>query len=154
MLNPGRRIFVFTIVILAVIASFSSFNNYNPPPDFIGEKGDAKRFWLYPIDARQPCWLRLKREERPVIRVNCFALDGVLYTHSNRFVAVANLLSKSWTQTVEQHPELEVLIEDKIYLLRAVRTASEDRRKHILAARHYVYIPDGIQVYALQSRMN
>jgi len=154
MLIPSRRIFVFTIVALAVVASFASFNNHNPPPDFVGEKGDAKRYWLYPIDARQYCWLRLKREYRPVIRLNCFAVKGVLYTHSNRFVPVANLLGKSWTQTVEQHPELEVLIEDKTYSLRAVRIKSEDRRKHILAARHYTYIPDGIQVYALQSRVN
>ena len=153
-MNLSRRIFVFTIAALAVIASFFSFNNHNSTPNFVGEEGDAERFWLYPIDVRQPCWLRLKREDRPVIRVNCFAIDGVLYTHSNRFVPVANLLSKSWTQTVEQHPELEVLIEDKIYLLRAIRTESEDRRKHILSSRHYAYIPDGIQVYALQSRMN
>lgn len=154
MLIPGRRIYVFTIVALAVVASFASFNNHDPPPDFGGEKGDVKRFWLYPIDARQHCWLRLKREYRPVIRVNCFAVNGVLYTHSNRFVPVANLLGKSWTQAVEQHPELEVLIEDKTYSLRAVRIESEDRRKHILAARYHNYIPDGIQVYALQSRMN
>lgn len=152
MLNPSRRISVVTIVTLAMVASFAFLNNRNPQPDFVGEKGDVKRIWLYPIDARQRCWLRLKREDRPVIRVNCFAVDGVLYTHSNRFVPVANLFGKSWTQTVEQHAELEVLIEDKIYSLRAVRTESEDRREHILAARHYTYIPDGIQVYALQSR--
>ena len=154
MLIPSRRIFVFTIVALAVVASFASFNNHNPPPDFVGEKGDAKRFWLYPIDARQRCWLRLKIEDSAVIRVNCFAVDGVLYTHSNRFVPVASLLGKSWTQTVEQQPELEVLIEDKIYSVRAVKTKSEDQRKYILTARHYAYIPDGIQVYALQARMN
>ena len=154
MLNPSRRILVFTLLALAVVASFASFNFHKLPPDFVGEKGDAKRFWLYPIDARQRCWLRLKREDRPLIRVNCFAVDGVLHTHSNRFVPVVNLLGNSWTQTVEQHPELEVLIEDNIYSLRAVRIKSVDQRKHILAERHYIYIPDGIQVYALKSRMD
>ncbi len=154
MLIPSRRIFLFTIVSLVAIASFASFNSHRPTPDFLGEEGDAQRFWQYPMDARQRCWLRLKREDRPVIRVNCFAVDGVLFTHSNRFVPVANLLGKSWTQTVEQHPELEVLIEDKIYSLRAVRIENEARRKYILAARYHTYIPDGIQVYALHSRMN
>lgn len=154
MLIPRRKIFVLTIVALAVVASFASFTNHNAPTDFVGKKGDAKRYWRYPIDARQHCWLRLKREYRPVIRVNCFAVKGVLYTHSNRFAPVASLLGKSWTQTVEQHPEVEVLIEDRTYSLRAVRIKSEDRRKLILAARHYTYIPDGIQIYALKPRVN
>lgn len=119
---------------------------------FVGEAGDASRSFPYAIDAREPCWLRVQREERPVIRVNCFAIDGVLYTHSNRMVPVAKLFDSSWTQTVAGAPELEVLIEDKIYPLRAERVVVEAERYQILVDRHYSYVPDGIEVYALVDR--
>lgn len=151
MLKPSRGILTFTLVATVVLGAVAARSNRNATPTFDGDRGNATRVWQYSADARQRCWLRLQRQDRPVIRVNCFAVDGVLYTHSNRFVPVARMLGKSWTQTVEQHPALEVLIEDKVYALNAVRTKNEEQRKRILVARHYSYIPDGIQVYALQS---
>ena len=123
-----------------------------PVAAFVGEPGQSDRIWAYAIDAREPCWLRVDRGKRPVIRVNCFAIDGVLYTHSSRFAPIYSLLGGSWTQTVADSPELEVMIDGRIYLLRASRVVNESRRRQILTDRAYSYVPDGIQVYALKPR--
>ena len=88
----------------------------------------------------------------PVIRVNCFAEAGVLYTHSNRMASMASWLGRSWTQAVADQPELDVLIDGRVYPLRAVREESEAERVRILKARGYGYVPDGIQVFALVPR--
>jgi hypothetical protein len=148
----NRKRNIALILLILVVALAASLRGRDTNIGFVGEQGDSARFWPLSIDAREPCWLRVRREDRPVIRVNCFAIDGVLYTHSNRFVPVASLFGKSWTQTVAQHPELEVLVEDRIYSLRAERIESETRRRRILVERHYTFIPDGIQVYALLPR--
>ncbi|MBT7539561.1 MAG: hypothetical protein HN683_09500, partial [Gammaproteobacteria bacterium] len=49
-------------------------------------------------------------------------------------------------------PAIEVLIDDKVYQFEARRIEAEEKRRQILIDRHYRYIPDGIQVYALTSR--
>lgn len=145
-----RRVAAVMVVLAIVLLVLRVIiENRNTSHDFAGETGDASQHWPYAIDARETCWLRLQRDVRPVIRVNCFAIDGVLHTHSNRFAPIASLLGRSWTQTVEARPELELQIDNKIYSLRAKKVHSDDRRRQILAARNYRYIPDGIQVFAL-----
>jgi len=152
MLDKRARYFAMTLAALAAILTVAFISYRQPPPEFIGVAGDVSRQWPYAIDATEKCWLKLRRDQRPVIRVNCFAIDGVLYTHSNRFAPIAKLLGESWTETVVDAPALEVLIEGAIYPLKVDRVANEKQRRTILAARHYRYIPDGIQVYALHPR--
>ena len=53
---------------------------------------------------------------------------------------------------MKEHPAIEVLIDDKVYQFEARRIEAEEKRRQILIDRHYRYIPDGIQVYALTSR--
>ena len=151
MVKRIRVVFAVAVVAMVVVAVSSSFNR-RPPPAFVGEKGEPNWVWPYTIDASVRCWLRLVRHERAVIRVNCFAIDGVLHTHSNRFVPVASLLGRSWTQSVAAQPDIEVLIDGRIYTVRAKAIVRHVRRREILEARHYRYIPDAIQVYALLPR--
>ncbi len=140
------------LALLTIVLSVYASRSRQVLPPFEGPAGDPERTWPYAIDAREKCWLRFKREQRPVIRVNCFAIDGTLYTHSSRMVPIANLLGESWTATVVREPHLEVLIEGSIYALRAERIAEDATRRAILTDRHYNYIPDAIQVYQLLPR--
>jgi hypothetical protein len=103
----------------------------------------------YTADARVPCWLKLNREVRPVIRVNCFAADGILYTHSNRFVPLARLAGRSWTTSVEHDNRIQIALEDRVYAVVATMISDERQRVRMLKARGYSYVPDAIQVYAL-----
>ncbi len=111
------------------------------------DTSDPPDHFPYEIDAREPCWLKIDREERPVFRVNCFAIDGTLHTHSSRYVPIANLLGGSWTRTVAEHPDIKVYIEDKVYPLTIERIHNEDWRVQVLIDRGYPYVPDAIQVY-------
>jgi hypothetical protein len=79
-------------------------------------------------------------------------LTVFLHTHSNRFAPISSLFDQSWTQVVKEHPSVEVLIDDKVYQFEARRIEAEEKRRQILIDRHYRYIPDGIQVYALTPR--
>lgn len=148
------RLLSITLVVLITLVVIRSFYRTDIPDEFVGGAGDASRTWPYTIDAKQPCWLRLQRESRPIIRVNCFAIDGVLYTHSSRTAPVASWFGRSWIQTAERHPEIEVLIEGNIYRLQATKIAREPRRREILKARYSWYIPDGISVYRLEAAKN
>ena len=146
-----RRAVIVGGVLVAVVLGAMLHGGPEMPP-FEGERGGSARVWDFAVDARQPCWLRVDRERRPVIRVNCFAEAGVLYTHSNRMASMASWLGRSWTQAVADQPELDVLIDGRVYPLRAVREESEAERVRILKARGYGYVPDGIQVFALVPR--
>lgn len=106
----------------------------------------------YDIDDHIRCWLKLNRQERPVIRVNCFAINGVLHTHSNRFVPVANLIGESWTANVAVNPDILVAIEGKVYSVKVHRVLNEQWRVQVLNDRGYWYVPDAIQVYELRGR--
>lgn len=153
-MTRSRKWIAGTILTAALVAvALWSLRETTPGPAFEGSAGNPARSWPYPIDARERCWLRVQREHRRVIRVNCFAINNTLYTHSNRFAPVASLPGRSWTQAIARSPALDVLIEDRIYPMRAIRTASEDERVRILKARGYSYVPDGIQVYALVPRI-
>ena len=144
-----RRLVIIVIVVVAAFVLIGVARGGREPPPFEGERGDANRRWDLAVDARQPCWLRVQRERRPVIRVNSFAVDGTLYTHSNRMAPVASWLGRSWTQAVAREPTLDVLIEGAIYSLKAARVTDDAERRRILEARGYGYVPDGIQVFAL-----
>ena len=121
-----------------------------PPPeiDWTDHAVNPAHF-PYEIDDRIPCWLKLNRAQRPVIRVNCFAIEGSLHTHSNRFVATANLFGSSWTVSAVEQPNILVAIKDEIFAVTARRVHSEDWRVHVLQNRGYWYIPDAIQVFEL-----
>ena len=80
------RWIIGTILALVVgVVALGSLRHSNPQPRFDAAGGDPARTWPYPIDARERCWLRVQRNDRNVIRANCFAINGTLYTHSNRF---------------------------------------------------------------------
>jgi hypothetical protein len=147
-----RKVLAVITVVLLVLFFGRLLVRYATPIEFAGEQGDPTITWPYQIDATEPCWLKLNRDERPIIRVNCFAIKGVLHTHSNRFAPISSLFDQSWTQVVKEHPSVEVLIDDKVYQFEARRIEAEEKRRQILIDRHYRYIPDGIQVYALTSR--
>ena len=148
LLTRRKVLAVITVVLLVLFFGRLSVR-YATPIEFAGEQGDPTITWHHPSDATEPCWLKLNRDERPIIRVNCFAIKGVLHTHSNRFAPLASLFDQSWTQVVKEHPSIEVLIDDKVYQFEARRIEVEERRRQILNDRHYRYIPDGIQIYAL-----
>lgn len=147
-----RRLAFVAGLIVALILAAAVRDGPDLQP-FEGAPGDAARIWDLAVDARHPCWLRVQREGRPVIRVNCFAERGVLYIHSNRMAPVASWFGRSWTQAVAGHPDLEVLTEGHVYPLRAVRQETEAERVRILKARGYGYVPDGIEVFALLPRV-
>jgi hypothetical protein len=150
---PARRKVLAAITVVLIALIFGRLWVWSAIPiEFAGERGVPTITWPYPIDATEPCWLKLNRDERPIIRVNCFAIKGVLYTHSNRFAPFTSLFDQSWTQVLKEHPSIEVLIDDKIYQFEARRIEAEERRYKILNDRHYRYIPDGIQIYALTPR--
>ena len=144
-----RRVLAAITVVLLVLFFGRLLVRYATAVEFAAGQGDPTITWPYPIDATEPCWLKLNRDKRPIIRVNCFAIKGVLHTHSNRFAPLASLFDQSWTQVVKEHTSIEVLIDDKVYQFEARRIEAEERRRQILIDRHYRYIPDGIQVYAL-----
>jgi len=145
-----RRKLVSAIAVVLLVLFFGRLLvRYATAVEFAAGQGDPTITWPYPIDATEPCWLKLNRDKRPIIRVNCFAINGVLHTHSNRFAPLSSLFDQSWTQVVKEHPAIEVLIDDKVYQFEARRIEAEEKRRQILIDRHYRYIPDGIQIYAL-----
>jgi|TARA_Y100000310_G_scaffold211729_1_gene212461 hypothetical protein len=122
-----------------------------PLPPLTGQEHTPLENWSF-VGARYPCLLELRRKQRPVIRVNCFAVDGVLHTHSNRFAGVINFFGESWVTAVARDNRVRVKLDDRIYPLRAMRIIDGRRREFILKARGYDPIPDGIVVFQLLAR--
>lgn len=101
------------------------------------------------IEDHEPCFMKLNRARRPSIRVNCFTIDGVLHTHSHRFVDYYQAFGESWVHTVARDKRIRVLIRDKLYDLEAHLQTDEERRLTILKNRGYDPVPDGIRVFML-----
>jgi len=119
-----------------------------PLPPLAGEESAPRKDWSF-LGDRYPCLLEVKREVRPVIRVNCFAIDGVLYIHSNRFVEIINLFGESWVATVARDNRVRLQVDGSIYLLLIMPVDNDKNRETILRARGYDPIPDGIRVFRL-----
>jgi hypothetical protein len=117
-------------------------------------------------DAKQPvswrevtdkhrCYLKVQREWRPAFRVNCFQIDGELYTHSNRFVEYNQILTTSlglgeaWVYVVAKKPDLLVAIDGQVHEMRASLVSDLERRNKILSNRGYDPVPEAIRVYRL-----
>ena len=97
----------------------------------------------------ESCYLKLNRSRRPTIRVNCFTIDGVLHTHSSRFVDFNQLFGESWVYTVARDRRISILIQDQVYEVETHLITDEDRRRTILKNRKYDPIPDSIRVFVL-----
>ena len=104
------------------------------------------------IDDYEPCYLKVNRERRPSIRVNCFTINGVLHTHSHRFVDFYHVFGESWVYTVARDKSVSVLIQNRLYNCEAHRIVDVSQRQEILKNRNYDLIPDGIQVFMLLDR--
>ena len=106
------------------------------------------------IDDKHSCYLKINREWRSAFRVNCFAIDGDLYTHTNRFVEYnqwwGKLLGRgeAWAYVVVVDPEIQVAINDRVHDMK-VELIPEPDRTRILANRNYNPIPEAIRVYKL-----
>ena len=110
--------------------------------------------WSF-ISDKHPCYLKIERQWRPSFRVNCFQIDGGLYTHSNRFVEINNWFSQTlgrgsaWAYVVADKPNLLVEIDGSVYSMKAELVSDEQQRSSILRNRDYDPIPQEIRVYKL-----
>ena len=122
-----------------------------PVTSLTGTESTPPTEWRLDGD-KYPCLLELNRDKRPVIRINCFSIEGVLHTHSNRFVQVIDLFTESWVYTVARDNRVRVQVDGRTYALLAVPVNDDRRREIILKARGYDPIPDGIKVFRLLGR--
>ncbi len=116
---------------------FSRLDTSEPPGKWTG------------IGDYEPCYLKLSRTTRPSIQVNCFTIDGILFTHSNRFVNFNRIFGEPWVDTVARDKQIMVLIQNKGYKLEAHLITDKEHRLEILENRDYDPVPDGIQVFML-----
>lgn len=113
--------------------------------------------WSFVTDYHR-CFLKIDMPRRPVFRVNCFQIDGELYTHSNRLVELSSwflentLLGTSWVNVVVKKPDLLVAIDGKVYAMRIRRVKDEQVRLQILKNRNYDPVPKTIRVFQLVAR--
>ena len=115
---------------------------------------DPPDSWSF-VEDKHPCYLKINRQWRASFRVNCFQIDGDLYTHSNRFVEVNNWVTEAlgrgsaWVYVVAGDPKLLVEIDGSVYAMKAELVATEQQRVLILKNRGYDPIPEAIRVYKL-----
>jgi hypothetical protein len=120
--------------------------------DFTVTKPPAS--WSHVSD-HHPCYLKIDRKWRSSFRVNCFQINGELYTHSSRLVPVHETLTNlfqlggSWVSVVERNPRIQISIDFAVHemLLVPVDRAERDR---ILKNRGYDPIPQSIRVYLIK----
>jgi len=103
-----------------------------------------------------PCYLKIDRQWRSSLRVNCFQINGELYTHSSRLVpaheSLTNLfgLGGSWVSVVERNPRIQLAIDLAAHEMVLIRVEDKTERDRILADRDYDPIPESIQVYLMK----
>jgi hypothetical protein len=103
-----------------------------------------------------PCYLKIDRKWRSSFRVNCFQINGELYTHSSRLVAVHETLTSlfhlggSWVSVVERNPRIQLSIDFTVHEMLLVPVDHHAERDRILKARGYGPIPHSIRVYLIK----
>ena len=113
--------------------------------------------WFFVTDYH-PCYLKIERTRRSSFRVNCFQINGDLYTHSNRFADINQWFSEqfglesAWSYFVQNQPSVVVSIDGEVYAMTVEKVIDETRRLTILKGRNYVLVPDSIQVFRLMPR--
>ncbi len=124
---------------------------------FATEPQPALADWSHVSDYHT-CYLRIDREWRPALRVNCFAIEGELFTHSSRLVPIhAQLtawlgLGGTWLAVVERNPDIQVSIDGAVHNMTMQRITDLKVREEILANRDYDPIPEAIEVYRIVAR--
>ena len=107
------------------------------------------------VSDKHRCYLKIQRPWRSSFRVNCFQINGELYTHSNRFVEYNQWFSRAfgfgdaWVYVVAMKPELLVAIDGQVHKMRAELVSDEAARKTVLLNRGYDPVPEAIRVYRL-----
>ncbi len=108
------------------------------------------------ISDYHPCFLKIDLKWRPSFRVNCFQINGELYTHSSRLVPVHEsltrlfLLGGSWVSVVERNPRVQLSIDLAVHEMLLVPVDDHAARNRILIARGYDPIPLSIRVYLIK----
>ena len=142
------------VFILSIVSILAGCNRADYEQQFTKQPTPAPERWEG-IDDKHRCYLKIKREWRSAFRVNCFAIEGKLYTHSNRFVEYnqwwGNLLGRgdAWAYVVIEKPLLQVSINGSVHNMRATLIDVKQVREEILKNRGYDPIPEAIRVFRL-----
>ena len=140
---------VFTIWLISACSDHSTHFKMAPktPPND----------WFFVTDYH-PCYLKIKRTRRSSLRVNCFQINGDLYTHSNRFAHINQWFSEqlgfesTWPYFVQDQPSVVISIDGEVYSMTVEKVIDEARRLTILKGRDYSPVPESIQVFRLKPR--
>ena len=147
----NRRHYGLLALLLSLAGCTREVVEFNASPVALPEN------WSFITDYHR-CFLKIDMPRRPVFRVNCFQIDGELYTHSNRLVELSSwflentLLGTSWVNVVVKKPDLLVAIDGKVYAMRIKPVKDEQMRLQILKNRNYDPVPKTIRVFKLISR--
>jgi len=104
------------------------------------------------------CFLKINREWRATLRVNCFQLEGQLYTHSSRLVPAHEMMTQllglggSWVSVVAEDPDIQLAINGAVHDMTLVRVDDAASRLSILRNRDYDPVPNAIEVYRIRPR--
>lgn len=102
------------------------------------------------LGEKYPCYLELEKGEI-ALRVNCFAVDGMLHIHSSRWANLPRFRGESWRDRIRRQPEVRVEIEEKIYTMTAIAIDNEDIRRRMLKDRAYLYPWAGITIFRFEA---
>jgi hypothetical protein len=113
-------------------------------------RGEPPERWT--IAGGQQCLLEVGPADPTSVKVDCYAIDGALYVHTHRFVDVPRLWGEAWANVATREPDVRIVVEGRMYELRAHPVREEPLRTEILASRGFDPVPAPIRLFRLDRR--
>ena len=143
---------VFLILVSAACVASGPCSMF-PGHEIDGAPAPVPPTWDVLGDGTQ-CALEVNPESPKSVYIDCYTYEEQLYVHSHRWARTPRLWGEAWVTAAERAPNVRLRVRGTIYELHAELVDDESLRERVLRSRGFDPVPEGIQLFALHSRLN